>query len=348
MQEKIKQLLTKYHELGRAKLYNERRYEESLEYIVRALQCAELLEDWEEIVSNKIMLGNIYVNSSKDLNYAMKLYSDVLDLLENLQQRNIKLTRQYYYIAKIGLARALQELGKLDQVIPIIKEVIENIDDKRRIISALNDLGLIYWKKANFSQNEIFLDQALNAYGRALELCNSTGEVNEVSEHNDKAMVLNNMGIVYYDKHQYDLAIKSFEEALSLTVDEYYIACISNELAKTYIKLGNFHMAKKFINQANQILIDYDETVSETELLRNLAIEGLYQRKIGNFEDAVNYFEIAAPKLEDVELKIEAAETFHQLSLMLKEKGDIRSGRYSLKFEELAKDIEEHQKVLKS
>jgi hypothetical protein len=105
-------------------------------------------------------------------------------------------------------------------------------------------------------------------------------------------------------------------------------------------------MAKQYINKANQILIEYDEKDVEVELLRNLAIEGLYQRKIGNFEDAVNYFEMAAIKLEDRELKIEAAETFHQLSLMLKERGDIRSGRYALKFEELAKEIENQEQKL--
>lgn len=340
MQDKINQLMKKYNQIGTSQLYKDRKYNESLENIIRALQCAELLEDWPGVVKNKILIGHVYVNSLMDINYAMKIYTEALEMIDDLSQKGVFLDKEYFYMAKYGLARTLRKLGQLDQAVPVLEEIIAQEGSLPRKISALNDLGLTYWFKARLAKKDIFLDQALTTYKQALELCTEDDYLD------DKAMILNNMGMVYYDKHLYDLAIKSYEEALLLTDEEYYIACISNEIAKTYLKLGNFPMAKKFINKANQILIDYDESVAEVELLRNLAIEGLYQRKIGNFEDAVKYFEIAATKLEDKELKIEAAETFHQLSLMLKERGDIRSGRYALRFEELAMEIEEQEKVL--
>ncbi|AZR74324.1 hypothetical protein BBF96_13540 [Anoxybacter fermentans] len=340
MREKIKQLLKKYNAIGRKKLYKERKYEEALEYIIRAIQCAELLDDWDGIVQNRLLLGHVYLNSMKDLNYAAEIYTKILKMFEEKQSEEVIEKSEEYFKCKYALARTLRKLGKLDQAISILEDIESKFHDNETRINVFNDLGLTYWRKASVTQNKIYLDEAIRIYDLAIELCN------EEVLHKSKAMVLNNKGMAYYDQQQYDLAINTFNEALSLTNDEFYIACISNEIAKTYLKLGNFHMAKKFINKANQILLDYDEKAGEIELLRNLAIEGLYQRKIGNFEDAVNYFEMAATKLEDRELKIEAAETFHQLSLMLKERGDIRSGRYALKFEELAKEIEEQEQRL--
>lgn len=342
MQERIKQLMKTYNQIARTKIYEERQYDEALEYTIRAVQCAELLEDLEGVIDNRLLIGHIYLNSMRNLPYAVELYTEILGNLDQYEERGLMQKNKYYYVCKYALARTLRKLGKLNQAITILEDVEKNVPDYRKRISVLNDLGLTYWEKASLTQNEIYLDEAIRVYSMAIELCKTLGLGNAL------AMVLNNKGMVYYDKHQYDSAIQAFNEALSLTDEEYYIACISNEIAKTYLKIGNFHMAKQFINKANQILIDYDEKAGEVELLRNLAIEGLYQRKIGNFEDAVNYFEMAAIKLEDRELKIEAAETFHQLSLMLKERSDIRSGRYALKFEELAKDIEEQEKRLAS
>ena len=341
MQERVNQLMKKYNQIGTSQLYEERKYNQSLENIIRALQCAELIEDWSEVVYNKILIGHVYIHSLKDISYAREIYTEALEMIADLNKKGITLKKDYLYLAKYGLARSLRKLGELELAIPMLEEIIAEETDLSRKINVINDLGLTYWCKANLTKNNSFLDLALITYDQALKYCTEAGFLD------DKAMILNNIGMVYYDKHQYDLAINSYEEALLLTTEEYYIACTSNEVAKTYIKLGNFPMAKKFINKANQILIDYDEAVAEIELLRNLAIEGLYQRKIGNFEDAVKFFEIAATKLEDRELKIEAAETFHQLSLMLKEQGDIRSGRYALRFEELAMEIEEQERVLK-
>lgn len=335
MYDKIKILLTESNQLLMTKLYKERKYEEAIEYAIRAIQCAELINDMESIMENRLFLGHIYLNSMKDLNYAVKIYTDILEKLKELKEKGIELKkRPYYHLTNYALARTLRKLGKADQAIPILEEVAMQFKNMEYRVLSLNDLGLIYWLKGSLVQNDFFLDEAIKVYNQALEFCDAEAVDN-------MAMLLNNKGMAYYSKKQYDQAIEVFNKALSLTDDVYYVACISNEVAKTYIKLGNYHRAKEYINKANQILIDYDERVADVELLRNIAIEGLYQRKIGNFEDAVKYFEMSATKLEDQELKVEAAETFHQLSLILKERGDIRSGRYALKFEELAKEIEE-------
>lgn len=340
MDQKIKELLIKYQELATKKLRVERKYEEAAEYAIRGIQCAELLDDWQIVIDLRILLGHAYGKSAQN-EYAAEVYCNALKILED-RTENIANWQELYSFCKFALCRAWRKMGKLNQVIPILEEVGENFQDPSQRINILNDLGLAYWQKASITKETLYLDQAVITYQKAIELAD------EIDAPRQKAMVLNNKGMVYYEKNQYDDAIEAFYEALSITNDEYYIACISNEIAKTYLKLGNFHKAKKFINKANQILIDYDENLGEIELLRNLAIEGLYQRKIGNFEDAVHYFDMAATKLEDQELKIEAAETFHQLSLMLKERGDIRSGRYAVKFEELAKDIEEQEQRLVS
>lgn len=338
MEDKTRQLMIQYNGLADKKLYQERNYDEALEYAVRALQCAELLEDQDGILDNRLLIGHIFLNSLRNLNYASEIYMNIIESLEKSEKVG---KDNRYYVTKFALGRTLRKLGKLNQAITLLEEVEQNLRSSVTYwIRVLNDLGLTYWAKASLSQEEAYLDEAIRVYDTAIEIC-TQHKLNK-----PKAMVLNNKGMVYYDKHQYDLAIKAFNEALTLTDDEYYIACTSNEIAKTYLKIGNFHMAKQFINKANQILIDYEEQDVEIELLRNLAIEGLYQRKLGNFEDAVTYFEMAATKLEDRELKIEAAETFHQLSLMLKERGDIRSGRYALKFEELAKEIESQEQKL--
>lgn len=341
MHDKIKGLMTQYNEVADKKLYQERNYDEALEYAVRALQCAELIEDPDGILDNRLLIGHIYLNSLRNLHYAAEVYTGILDQLEEFKGKGFEDRGNRYYLVRFALGRTLRKLGKLNQAITLLEEVEQNIrNNVESWIKVLNDLGLAYWAKASLSQEESYLDEAIRVYDAAIEVC---------TQHKldkPKAMVLNNKGMVYYDKHQYDLAIKAFNEALTLANDEYYTACTSNEIAKTYLKIGNFHMAKQYINKANQILIEYEEKDVEIELLRNLAIEGLYQRKIGNFEDAVNYFEMAATRLEDRELKIEAAETFHQLSLMLKERGDIRSGRYALKFEELAKEIENQEQKL--
>lgn len=338
MKQKIKELLAKYQELTMRKLREERKYEEAAEYAIRVIQCAELLEEWRIVIDFRILLGHIYAQSAQN-EYAAAVYCKALEQLEDMAD-NISNWQELYLYCKFALCRSWRKMGKLNQVIPILEEVGESFQDLSQRINILNDLGLAYWQKGSITKEKTYLDQAIVTYQKAIELAD------EINASRQKAMVLNNRGMVYYEKNQFDDAIEAFNEALSLTNDEYYIACISNEIAKTYIKLGNFHKAKQFINKANKILIDYDEILGEIELLRNIAIEALYQRKIGNFEDAVYYFDMAATKLEDQELKIEAAETFHQLSLMLKERGDIRAGRYALKFEELAKDIEEHEQRL--
>ena len=340
MLDKLKQLIQDYEIIARTKLYQDRRYEEALEYAVRAIQCAELVGDWNAVVENRLLYGHVLANSMINAEYAAQVYLDIIDNLDEYEAKGLQNKKSFYPRCKYALARTFKKLGQIDQAIPLLEEVEKSIADVKQRVSALNALGLSYWEKAIITKNEIYYDEALRVYNTAIQLC--VGEDEELGR--SKAMVLNNMGMVYYAKNQYDLSLKAFDEALLLAAgDEYYIACISNEIAKTYIKIENFHMAKQFINKANQILIEYDEKVGQAELLRNVAIEGLYQRKIGNFEDAVKYFEMAATELEDRELKIEAAETFHQLSLMLKEKNDVRSGRYALKFEELAREIEEQE-----
>ena len=336
MEQKVRKSLDKNLSLANEKLYQERNYEEALEHAFRAMECAKLLDDKENVIESRLLIGHIYLNSMYNLEYALEHYIETMEMIELMDKEEENF---YYLICSHALGRVYRILGRLNDAIPILEELIDKEADPDRKLSILNDLGLTYWRKGTTVQDKSILKEAIRIYDLALETCEQLG----LMEY--KAITLNNKGMVFYDLEKYDSAIVSFEKALELTDDSFYIACISNEIAKTYLKLGNFHMSKKFINKANKILIDYeDEQVSEIELLRNLAIEGLYQRKMGNFEDAVHYFEMAVNKIEDKELRIEAAETFHQLSLMLKERGDIRSGRYALKFEELAKEIEEEEK----
>jgi len=145
---------------------------------------------------------------------------------------------------------------------------------------ALNNIGLAFYYQDEY-------DEAVTAYGRALQVYEKMGE------RMRQAQTLQNIGLAHNDMAQYPLAFETYARVLEL-LDESenpkLYADVLNNLALSELETGRSDAALRHYSGALAILVRIQST---TEQARSLHGIGATYYRIGNRTEALKYFERA-------------------------------------------------------
>ncbi len=122
-------------------------------------------------------------------------------------------------------------------------EIAENIDYKKGIAEAYNNLGIYY------RENGLY-DEASKYHFRSLEIMESIGDKNGI------ARCYNLIGIIYYYLSDYDLSLKYYLKALDINIeqnDTKWIGGNSNNIGMIYEMKGDYQKALEYYNKSLEI-----------------------------------------------------------------------------------------------
>ncbi|MEO6632609.1 MAG: tetratricopeptide repeat protein [Mucilaginibacter sp.] len=157
-------------------------------------------------------------------------------------------------------------------------DIAKKLNNKPLIAGSYNNMGTVYYHKASFYQ-------ALNYYNK------STALFTELKDSVNLVQLMENIGVIYFNLHQYDTAerllLKANKEARQLDLNE-TVAGIDLTLAELYTTQNRFVDAQKIIEEgvlfagiikSDKIKYDFEYTSYQLELKRR------------NFEKALNYLQ---------------------------------------------------------
>ncbi|MEI9944288.1 MAG: tetratricopeptide repeat protein [Chitinophagaceae bacterium] len=170
------------------------------------------------------------------------------------------------------------------------------------IAAALNDLGLLYNKKNNYTAAETAYKEALNIRRRLVK-------TNPETYEDGVALILNNSGNLYKDKNNYTAAEAAYKEALDIrkqlakTKPEIYekeVALIQNNLGTLYLDKNNYSTAEAAFKESLEIfrqLAKNNPATYEPEL-------AMAQNNLGIlYKDNNNYIAAEAAYKESLEIR---------------------------------------------
>jgi AraC-like DNA-binding protein/Tfp pilus assembly protein PilF len=197
----------------------------------------------------------------------------------------------------------------------IINTVVEDTDfeQQKRIIEAYNRSARIYRDLSDFRTANIYFLEALH-------LCE---KYNYTSY---KSRIYLNIGIIFFDFKEYDIAESYFLRALELSHQDSLInQVVFNNLGAIQMRLGNMDSAFFFLNKSLQISV---HQLDNTNLHYVLNLFALCHQEIKQYDSALYYFRLA---LNDAKKKNRIDKYAYYLSFVGKlfvETGNIDSALY--------------------
>jgi len=253
-------------------LYQKGLYPNALAYYFRALNAAEILEDKASEAEAK---KGIHFCYALEYEYDQVLaYCD--DLLTHYQLESEQ--REFTLAAK---ATALNRKGQFRQAEKLLKDLLYS-DSPRVRYRAHTDLGLLYYFLHRFSENdsmELAFENLKAAYEHSLDLGGDP-----------RFRAASNMGLVYLEKGEAELALRYFEESLQYAGSDYYKAQTHNELGRVYAILGDLEKSEEFFEKAAKYALENSKFLT---LTYNIYYRGLVQITLDKVNNAYNYLHTA-------------------------------------------------------
>jgi tetratricopeptide (TPR) repeat protein len=186
-----------------------------------------------------------------------------------------------------------------------------------------NDLGLVYKEKGEYEKALFHFKKSLKLKPQYPEVLNNMGTVYSLLERWDEAIAcfdgaradllyktpyiaLNNLGLVYYEKKEYNRSVQLYNEALKATPPfaKVYRAGVHRGLGRTYMAMGNYKEA----------LLSLEEAIKESPKLAAAYYDlGQVYLKLQSFEKALSAFEKVLDLSSDPELIAKTRAAIHEL-----------------------------------
>jgi len=216
--------------------------EKSIDYGLEAIKLAEKYNDYENVVQAHGFIGVAYRiigNYSESMDY----YYKGLELAKKYHQKeqegyayinigNLHIYQGYYYNAIENL-----KMGK---------EIAEQLGNKRMLGYIHLNLG-----RAQMLRNENY--EALDNFNQTLKL---RIEIDQVS---GQAVCYKYIGDIHLKLRDEGKALENYRYSLDVVdkkMDKDLYANIHTMIAKTYLSVGNYHLAKKNAEESMQIAYD--------------------------------------------------------------------------------------------
>ena len=185
-------------------------------------QSIELIEKAISIASNKI---DLYLSKSAVLMYFNK-YPELLDLLDEMLEKFPEIEKDL----KMKKASVYKLLGDLDAGFVIIEELLERFPEDKELRSFK-----AYWYQ--YMNNK---DEALNILGELIKSEQNNGEYYD------------SYGEILMNFEEYDKAIESFQNAIELSSNGWFIYQTYIKLGICFKELGNFELALEYLRNGKE------------------------------------------------------------------------------------------------
>ena len=249
--------------------------ETSLDYYNRSLNIYKDLEDKKGISDVLYWLGVLY-NALDDEEKTLKYYFDSRAIKEEI--RDIRGLSH----SNLSLGALHWQKGNYEKAMDYYRQSLEgyqSLGDKSSVARIYNNMGLVYedWKK---------LDSALVYHKKSLEL---HSELNSVI---GLIRSYSNLGEAYLLLKDYDRAIANYLKAKSYSEaseQQRSLAYIFDKLAEVYLNTNELDSAAIYLDRSLQHGNQKDEYFGLRRTYYNLS---RLEKKRGNFEKALEYFEL--------------------------------------------------------
>jgi len=201
--------------------------ETSLKHYFEALDISKRLNDKKSELTVKANLGVIYSDLYDDEN-ALKYLIESNELAKEIGNEN-SLAKSLKALGSFHFERRTEETRfYFGEVLKIAKK----LEDNKRICSALNGIGLIYWIWDGD------LDKAINAFEESIQYAE------KMDNYNMAVTPASNIAIIYNNQGKYDLSQKHYKKLLKHAQDT------GNLRSEGFLKL--------FMSRFYQLTLEYD------------------------------------------------------------------------------------------
>lgn len=296
--------------------------EKSNEFLLKSLDISENIQPRDELfLANqyndlgmictdleKYSLADFYLNKALVLFKKLDIAKDIAASLSNLGS---------LYVAKGDYDKALSmflETNELDKKSGI----------KRDQSSSLNNIGQMYVKLGKY-------DLGLEYYQRSLELL-------EEKDVSTKAIRYNNIGMAHQLKGQHVSALKWFEAALKIDIEEQNglkIGVRKHNMANSHLALGDYTKAEHLLLETVEI---FEKLQLNNRLSKVYGSLGEVYRKQKNFTKADEMFQKALIHSEQSDDLNGKEETYAKLYRFYKELGNSEKALLFYEKQNRAKD----------
>jgi len=250
-------------------LKNQGNYDKSIGYFAKGLKIHELIGDKMGTSATFNNIGNLYLDQNK-FSKAIEYYFKSLKIDKELNSKHgIGATLSNIGLVYMDLGDSALDAGnktlsveKYEKAINFFRQSLkiqEEIENKRGIAIALNNLGTAYQSLENYSESMDF-------YKKSLKIRE------EMDNEKEVAASLLNIGGVYLDLHNYAAALdysnKAFVIAKKLNA-VIEIKDVSRNLAEIYKKLGNYKKSLEMFQLYATVKDSLQSKENEREIIRN-------------------------------------------------------------------------------
>ncbi len=192
-------------------------------------------------------------------------------------------------------------------------ELANELDDKDKIASAYNLLGLYYYHKGELKKTAIFWE-------KELEVMKQIG-----AKKTSLATTYNNLGVIYKKRGDYQKAIQFYQENLRLNEalgDTMNVAMTLSNIGNVYYTFGvDFDKALEYYQEGLRMFKSAQDTALISKSYINL---GLVQQEKENYEEARDFFEKSIAMSRKINNRKNLATAENALGVIYLEQGNYR------------------------
>lgn len=259
--------------------------------------------DLHAVLDALLSIGSSYRQLS-DSSLAEDYYL-LADTIASLCQDNRRASR-----ARNGLAILYQEKGELDTAEQMYVRALElaSLSDDALAMGRINqNLGTIFNIRGMFSTAQTFYTTSLHCY-------------ENIAHQHGIAGVLNNLGMLHIDLHNFDEAESRLDRALQICADTGDIVTkgvIHANLTELFAAKGSLDLAKTHCDRAFAIACQLDDSRIKADALK---FYGVIYRQTGKSDLAENHLRQAIEVASNAYNLLTEAECHRELALVLRTK----------------------------
>ncbi len=310
---------------------------EAVAFYKMRLNCAEDERYWNDVVYSAEMLmrlvtddkerESIWLKKIKAL-FASKMYEETLAegklFIDKYKDYNADLAGAY-------MAEAMIKLGRIDDAIILLKNLIKLHPDSPYLSNMYKALAKAYYLKSNFLASYMLMDkvylnnrklaesdsEAMFVYGNSAYRLGFKGKAKKILERTfnlhpsskEAAKALAVLGQIFADRGNWKVAEWFFRQCIRMFPNSKAAAISKIKLAEHYESLGRYREALNLYTEA-EILYPNMPKIIEVALYK----KGLMLLRLGKYEEAIQTFKdfiLRVPQsrfVQDAEKYIEEAE----------------------------------------
>ena len=280
-----------------------------------------------------------------ELAYSLEIAQDLQNKLESAKNFKPILAETNLMISKIYWSQAYWE--ECEFYISEATRIFASISSKSGLAKCENMLGTFYGEKGEFDKAQKHLENALTLLeaddlsSHAMILTN-LGIINTINGDYEKAVwnyknavekfeklndvrrlsrVYHNLGMLYSQMENFDAALDEFNKCITVSMDNNYLSnCAVAYIGKAYVytKLKNSALANAYTDKAMEIAYKINDTLSIADIYK---IKGMIQNDMDNFQLSEEFFENSIRLNNDIESKLNEAESSAELGTLLQNTG---------------------------